>query len=95
MNYIVFVGDNYHFYDDDSRYKQGEYASYEEAKVVCEEIVDDFLQENYKPGMKPDNLFGKYKFFGDDPYIVPDENETIFSARNHADIRCTEIDRNG
>jgi hypothetical protein len=95
MSYIVFVDDNYHFSDDDYRYKKGIYESYEEAKEVCKNIVDDFLKNDYRQGMNAEDLYERYKFFGDAPYIIPDDGEIKFSAWKYAEQRSSEICSNG
>jgi hypothetical protein len=86
--YIVRVGDNYHFPEIDE-YTDGFYSSYAEALVVCKEIVDGFLQAEYKPGMSAAALYGQYTSFGDDPYIIGDPSR--FSAWDYAKHRCHEM----
>ena len=45
-SYQVFVDDNYHYMDEDERYKHGDFATFEEALTACKTIVDEYLQEN-------------------------------------------------
>ena len=42
--YAVFVDDNFHYMNEDERYKDGNYATLEEAISKCQRIVDDFLE---------------------------------------------------
>jgi len=65
----VFVDDNFHYMEEDERYSAGEFDDYEEALVCCRKIVDDFLLQNYKPGMKAEELYDYYLHFGEDPFV--------------------------
>ncbi|MBR0851874.1 hypothetical protein JQ543_29335 [Bradyrhizobium diazoefficiens] len=87
--YVVFVDDNFHFMDEDERYKHGEYATLEEAEAQCRMIVDDFLESQYKPGMSAAALFEQYMAFGEDPFIRGPG--TRFSASDYARTRCDEL----
>lgn len=90
MSYQVFVDDNYHYMDEDERYKLGDFATYEEALNACKKIVDEYLQSSYKDGMKADELYAEYTMFGEDPFITG-EPSAFFSAREYAEKRCAEI----
>lgn len=68
-DFEVFVDDNFHYMDEDERYSGGEFDYYEEAIEYCKGIVDNFLRECYKPGMKADDLYDHYLHFGEDPFI--------------------------
>jgi hypothetical protein len=87
--YVVFVDDNFHYMNEDERYKSGEFATLEEAVRACQEIVDGFLKDAYRPGMAADILFDQYVHFGEDPFIRGPEAE--FSAWNYAKLRCDEL----
>jgi hypothetical protein len=50
--YVVFVDDNFHYMDEEERYKSGDYATLEEAVSKCRRIVDDFLEGEHKPGSR-------------------------------------------
>lgn len=86
--YIVYVDDNFH-YDSDEKYVRGEYDSVDEALIVCQEIVEDFLRSSYKPGMKSSELLRIYKTFGEDPYIPGHP----FSAWSYAEKICEKLCR--
>jgi hypothetical protein len=90
--YVVFVDDNFHFMKEEERYKSGDYATLEEAVKKCQEIVDGFLDDQYKPGMSSDALFEQYAHFGEDPFIRGPESD--FSAWDYARQRCDELCRN-
>ena len=93
MNFEIFVDDNYHHMEESARYKYGNYESYELAVITCKNIVDSWLTEKYKCGMKADELYEHYIAFGEDPFILPKGNGEKFSAWTYAKIKCSEICR--
>jgi hypothetical protein len=88
----LFVDDNYHYMDEQSRYKAGTYSSYEEALARAMAIVDEFLEQHHQPGMTSQELYQGYVGFGEDPFIIP-EAQPRFSAWNYARSRSIEICR--
>jgi hypothetical protein len=91
LRYRVLVDDNYHYMDPGERYEQGTYDNVEDALAVCRRLVDLSLKEGYQPGMTAEALFGYYKSFGDDPFIVVlggSDESAKFSAWNYARDRC-------
>jgi len=80
----VFVDDNFHFMDEDERYKAGEFATYEEALAKAQRIVDEELANFKKPGMTADALYKLYAFAGEDPFILPASKSEPFSSSNYA-----------
>lgn len=95
MPYEVLVDDNYDYMDESKRYPLGVYATYDEAVEAAKEIVDEFLSSAYKPGVSFEDLFGGYRGFGEDPFILatpPHSNVApLFSARGYAQERCREL----
>ena len=89
-NFELFVDDNYHYMDEESRCKVGSFASYDEAVAKAKAIVDAFLEQSYQPGMTSVELYEGYTGFGEDPFIVP-AGEPFFSAWDYARARCTEL----
>ncbi len=85
------MDDNFHFMDENQRYKHGEYQSFEEAVAACKKIVDNFLESGYKQGTSFKELYEGYMMFGEDPFIVPDNKECHFSAWEYAKKRCAEL----
>lgn len=90
----VYVDDNYHYMDEEARYTCGEYGSYDEALVVCKNIVDEFL----KTALASDKtktaktLLKEYKNFGEAPFICPTPSNSVpFSAWSYAEQRCKEL----
>ena len=51
MSYTVWVDDNYHYMDEDERYKLGEFETLQTATEACKKIVDEYLASAYAPGM--------------------------------------------
>ena len=98
-NFEVFVDDNYHYMDEDERYSAGEFDNYEEALACCRKIVDDYLLQNYKPGMNAEELYDLYLHFGEDPFVRCNEtlNESDkaildkYSSWNYAKKRSIDI----
>ena len=85
--YVVYVDDNFHFMDEEERYKLGEFDTEEEALQACRRIVDEFLIANHKPGMTAEEFIDMYKTFGEDPWCA----EIAFSAWAYAERRCHEL----
>jgi hypothetical protein len=90
MTYTVFVDDNFHYMDKDERYAHGEFETLEAAVDAAKKIVDDDLLHHYEPGMTPNDLYGRYKMFGEDPW-VSGAMEIPFSAWDYAKARCEII----
>ena len=79
--YTVYVDDNFHYMDESERYKLGEFDDCAAAIAACKQIVDEFLPPD--SGMSED-LFVKYIMFGEDPFILTDDPNCNFSARDYA-----------
>jgi hypothetical protein len=99
-NFDLFVDDNYHFTDEDERYKAGTYSSYAEAVLAAQTIVDSWLTRSYRPEMNSEELYKGYTTYGEDPYIVGHDgikhiDEALgavrFSAWEYAKKRCEEL----
>ena len=92
MNFKVQVDDNFHYTDETERYTEGVYKEYWVAKKKCIDIVDEFLQSHYEPGMTAEKLYETYTMFGEDPFITPSvPTEHPFSAWDFAKIRSREL----
>ncbi len=89
--YEVYVDDNFHFMDENERYKLAEFDTCEEATAACKKIVDDFLEKGYKEGMSFQELYGGYTGFGEDPFIISNDKSCFFSAWTYAKKRSTEL----
>jgi hypothetical protein len=89
--YVVYVDDNFHYKDETERYKLGEFASCKEAIETCKEIVDKFLERGYGKGVSFKELYEGYTAFGEDPFIISDDESCRFSAWDYAKKRCREL----
>jgi hypothetical protein len=89
MPYVVMVDDNFHYMDEDERYKHCEFADAEVAIEHCRQIVDEYLASAYKEGMLSTDLWDSYVSFGEDPFILSvDVPQVRFSAWDYAKSRC-------
>jgi hypothetical protein len=88
----IFVDDNFHYMDEEHRYSEGKYPSYEEALAKAKAIVEEALQHCHQAGMTSRELYESYVGFGEDPFIIP-VGDPPFSAWEYARHRCGEICR--
>lgn len=86
----VRVASNSSYMRDDDTFELPPFGSLEKAIAECKRIVDDYLASAYEPGMSAESLYRSYTMFGDDPYIISDEEEG-FSAWEYAKGRASEI----
>lgn len=87
----VLVDDNFHYQDENERYKMGEFDNLAAAISACQCIVDEYLAKAHKPGMLAADLYKSYTSFGEDPFIVGADQIVPFSARDYAKQRCQDI----
>ncbi len=85
MKFHLRVYDNFHYMDESEAYNFGEYETYEEAVIAAQEIIHEFLEHNWKPGIMPHDLSALFALYGEDPIILPNElaPEQRFSARTY------------
>jgi hypothetical protein len=91
--YSVYVDDNYHYMDEEARYKLGDFATLEEAVAACKRMVDEFLKDEVSPDLTAAERCAQYTGFGPDPFIVTDDPDAAhppFSAWSYAKERCKE-----
>jgi hypothetical protein len=91
MKYKVFIDDNFHYMDESHRYKLGEFNTLEKAIAACRKIVDEFLRENYKPGITSGELVAQFVLYGEDPFIIGADDKVPFSARDYTSVKAKEI----
>ncbi len=89
--YEVYVDDNFHYMDENERYRLGAFETCEEAMAACRKIVDEFLEKGYKKGMSFKELYEGYIGFGEDPFIISDDKACFFSAWGYAKRRSAEL----
>ena len=90
-NYVVKMGDNFHYTDESEDYELGAYSTFEQAVNAAKAEIDRFLLSAHKPEMTADDLYDSYTSFGEDPFIVSKAGPCEFSAWNYAEQRCREI----
>ena len=94
MTYVVMVDDNFHFMDEDERYRAGEFVDVNAAIEKCRKIVDEYLESALKAGMTAAELWESYTSFGEDPFILSvGAPAATFSAWDYARLRCAELTR--
>lgn len=72
-SFRVRVYDNFHYMDESEAYDHGEFGSFDEAQIAAQQIVLDFLQHAWKPGITNDELVSAFCMFGDDPVILSED----------------------
>lgn len=88
--YLVYVDDNFHIGDESERYKLGEFETREGALVACKSKVDEYFGRIKRGEYSYKELWEGYMLYGEDPFIINDDNETKFSAWEYAKARCLE-----
>jgi hypothetical protein len=87
--YTVMVDDNFHYMDEEHRYKHREFSTYEKAVAACKKIVDEELRDMLKQGVKLEELSATWALYGTDPYIVGGSSR--FSARDYVTEKTQEL----
>ena len=90
-HFEVFVDDNFHYMDEDYRYKTGEFLNFDEALTEAKRIVDEELACRVKPGMTAEEIYDRYIAFGTDPFIMPANKKDSFSAWNYAQTQSYKV----
>jgi hypothetical protein len=92
-HYTVYVDDNFHYMDESERYKLGEFDDCASAVAACKKLVDECLQQGFSESTTLEELQKSYSFFGEDPFIISDDPDCKFSARDYASRRIDEMCR--
>lgn len=84
--YQVIVDDNFHYMDTDERYVISGFVTAEHALAKCKAIVEQCLKDCAKPGDTPEQIYGSYQAFGEDPWVgsPPGKPPVRFSAWDYA-----------
>jgi hypothetical protein len=90
QKYRVYVDDNYHNGDENARFELGEFATREEALAACWAKVEEYFERLEKGKYSFEELWDGYKMYGEDPFIINDDNNERFSAWEYARQRCLE-----
>ena len=91
LPFVVMVDDNFHYMDEDERWKLGAYATLDQAISACKNMVEACLADYCKPGMNSEQLYDQYVMFGDDPFILGPGDPVKFSAWDYAKARAHEV----
>jgi len=81
------VDDNFHYMDEDERYRLSEFDDCTSAAEACRRIVDEFLATANHDCTSAE-LYHQYVSFGEDPWIRSDDPNCKFSAWTYARERC-------
>lgn len=88
--YTVYVDDNFHQGDEKERYKLGEYDTRAAALSACKARVEEYFERIPKGRYSFHELWQGYMLYGEDPFIVDDDDVKPFSAWEYAKQRCRE-----
>ena len=89
-NYIVYTEDYFRFMDEDCRFKYGEYKTIEEARNVCEKIIEEDLKDIYEDGMSEKDLVIRYHHHGRDAWIFGAGKDS-FSSKKYFHKKVEEL----
>lgn len=89
--YTVYVDDNFHYMDESERYKLGEFDDCASAVTACQQIVDEFLDRGFRESASAEEVHKNYLLFGEDPFILSNDPDCRFSARDYARRRVEEM----
>lgn len=89
----VVVADNGRYMDPEASYELPPFDDLESAVAKRKQIVEEYLESAYEPGMTAEALYASYKAFGDDPYIISsqDAGNDSFSAWDYAKERSAAL----
>ena len=87
--YTVMVDDNFHYMDEEHRYKYGEFSTYEKAVAACKKVVDEELRDMLKQGVRLEALSATWSLYGSDPFVVGGSRR--FSARDYVTEKTQEL----
>lgn len=96
MNYKILIDDNFHYMDESERTTGPTLTTREEAIAEAKKIVDESLRWERRQCQNPHNpseIFARYRSFGEDPFIVSEDEECSFSAWEYAKERSASIAR--
>ncbi|GAB2604982.1 hypothetical protein GCM10027034_42700 [Ramlibacter solisilvae] len=87
MGFQVTYIDNFSAPGEGASWAGGSFASYEEAVAHCKGVVDSFLEQEHKPGMRSEELWDRYAMFGEDATVRSGTGDQ-FSGWDYARHRC-------
>lgn len=92
--FTVFVDDNFHYMDQEHRYRHGAFATWDKAVAACQKLIDAELRDFLEQGIEPEALSATWALYGSDPFIVATDDGTAgparrFSARDYV-AKCVQ-----
>ena len=90
MTIKLFVQDQNEYGNPTAAREVGVFATRAEALAAAQNRVDAGLKELFVTGIRADDLFRQWSLFGEDLFLVPDE-EPLFSAFTYAKVRSNEL----
>ncbi len=93
MSYRVYLDANFHQMDTSARTMTGEYSNHEEAVTAARELIDGILESEYRDSMSAEELLHAYVTRGEEPFILPEDSNSAFNARDYATVRCQYLCR--
>ena len=81
MPYRVYIDANAHHMDTSQRTLHGEYETAEDAVAAAREVVRTRMVEAHRPGMKADELLERFVRRGENPFILPEDDDTRFDLQ--------------
>ena len=89
MRYRVYIDANAHHMDTSQRTMHGEFGSPEDAVAAAREVVRTRLVEAHRPGMMAEDLLEHFVRRGENPFILPQDDDTRFDLQEFA-RECAE-----
>ncbi|MBS1809398.1 MAG: hypothetical protein JST84_14665 [Acidobacteria bacterium] len=87
----LFVQDQNEYGDPAAGREVGAFATRAEALRAAQARVDECLREFHAAGISAEELLRQWSLFGEDVFLLPDEDAQPFSAMDYARLRCHEI----
>ena len=91
-NYLVYWDDNFHYLDANSVFSS-KHSTAEAAIAAAKQIVDEYLESAWEPGITADALYRSFVAFGEDSFVVAPEGSppVLFSSWHYAKARSEQM----
>lgn len=80
----VYLDDHYRFLDEADSAPGPSFQRFADAVEWCRARVEESLRECWLPGLTAEELLGRYKRLGDDPWLMPGPRDEHWSASDYA-----------
>lgn len=91
QKYKVIIDENFHFMDENERYRSGGYQTFEDAVNKCKQILDEFLTDAKSVNDTPESLYMTWRMYGENPFVVGGKTSEKFIASEYVENRCVEL----